>query len=48
MFIQVIEGRTERPDELHERLDIWQRDLMPGRSGISARPAVARRRAIAS
>jgi len=33
MFIQVIEGRTERPDELHERLDIWQRDLMPGAIG---------------
>lgn len=29
MFIQVIEGRTDRPDELHERLEIWQRDLMP-------------------
>ena len=33
MFIQVIEGRTERPEELHERLDIWQRDLMPGAIG---------------
>jgi hypothetical protein len=29
MFIQVIEGRTERPEELHERLEIWERDLMP-------------------
>jgi len=33
MFIQVIEGRTERPEELHERLEIWQRDLMPGAIG---------------
>jgi hypothetical protein len=29
MFIQVIEGHTERPEEVHERLEIWQRDLMP-------------------
>lgn len=29
MFIQIIEGRTDRPEELHERLEIWQRDLMP-------------------
>ena len=33
MFIQVIEGRTDRPEELHERLEIWQRDLMPGAIG---------------
>ena len=33
MFIQIIEGRTERPDELHERLEIWQRDLMPDAIG---------------
>jgi len=33
MFIQVIEGRTQRPEELHERLEIWQRDLMPGAIG---------------
>ena len=33
MFIQIIEGRTERPEELHERLEIWQRDLMPDAIG---------------
>lgn len=33
MFIQIIEGRTERPEELHERLEIWQRDLMPSAIG---------------
>ena len=33
MFIQVIEGRTQRPEELHERLEIWQRDLMPSAIG---------------
>jgi hypothetical protein len=33
MFIQIIEGRTERPEELHERLEIWQRDLMPDAVG---------------
>jgi hypothetical protein len=33
MFIQVIEGRTDHPDAVHERLDIWQRDLMPGAIG---------------
>jgi len=29
MFIQVIEGRTKDPDALHERLDVWERDLKP-------------------
>lgn len=33
MFIQVIEGRTDDPDALHERLDLWQRELMPGAEG---------------
>jgi hypothetical protein len=33
MFIQVIEGKTKDPDGLHKRLEIWQRDLMPGAIG---------------
>lgn len=33
MFIQVIEGRTANPEEVHKRLEIWQRDLMPGAIG---------------
>jgi hypothetical protein len=33
MFIQVIEGRTKDPDALHERLEVWKRDLMPGAAG---------------
>ena len=33
MFIQVIEGRTNNCDALDERLDIWERDLMPGAIG---------------
>jgi hypothetical protein len=33
MFIQVIEGKTNDPEALHERLQIWERDLMPGAIG---------------
>jgi len=33
MFVQVIEGRTKNPEAVHERLEIWQRDLMPGAIG---------------
>ena len=33
MFVQVIEGKTRDPEELHRRLDVWRRDLMPGASG---------------
>jgi len=33
MFIQVIEGRTNDADALHRRLDVWERDLMPGAIG---------------
>ena len=33
MFIQVIQGRTSDPEELHRRLDLWERDLEPGASG---------------
>lgn len=33
MFIQVIHGKTTDPEALHERLDIWDRDLRPGASG---------------
>jgi hypothetical protein len=33
MFIQVIEGRTNDPEAIHERLGIWERDLMPGAIG---------------
>lgn len=29
MFVQVIEGRAKDPEKVHERLEIWQRDLMP-------------------
>jgi hypothetical protein len=33
MFIQVIEGKTNDANALHERLDIWERDLRPGATG---------------
>jgi hypothetical protein len=33
MFIQVIEGKTTNPDAVHERLEVWTRDLMPGAIG---------------
>lgn len=33
MFIQVIEGKTKDPEALHERLDVWERDLRPGAIG---------------
>lgn len=33
MFIQVIEGKTKDPDALHRRLEVWERDLMPGAIG---------------
>ncbi len=33
MFIQVIEGTTRDPEALHERLDVWERDLRPGATG---------------
>lgn len=33
MFIQVIEGKTRDPEGLHNRLDVWTRDLMPGAIG---------------
>lgn len=33
MFIQVIEGKVTNPDALHARLEVWQRDLMPGAIG---------------
>jgi len=33
MFVQVIEGKTDDPEAVHKRLDIWQRDLMPGAIG---------------
>jgi hypothetical protein len=33
MFIQVIEGTTSDPAALHRRLEIWERDLMPGATG---------------
>ena len=33
MFIQVIEGKTRGPRRLHERLEVWKRDLMPGAIG---------------
>jgi hypothetical protein len=33
MFIQVIEGKTNDADALHQRLEVWERDLMPGAIG---------------
>jgi hypothetical protein len=33
MFVQIIEGRTDDPEGVHERLEIWERDLMPGAIG---------------
>ena len=33
MFVQVMEGRTSDPEALHRRLDVWERDLMPGAIG---------------
>jgi hypothetical protein len=29
MFVQVIEGKTKDPEALHERIEVWKRDLMP-------------------
>jgi hypothetical protein len=33
MFVQVMTGTTCDPDALHERLEIWKRDLQPGAIG---------------
>lgn len=33
MFIQVIEGSSERPDVLHRQLELWNRELKPGAIG---------------
>lgn len=33
MFVQVIEGRTDRPEELQERFERWDRDVKPGAVG---------------
>lgn len=33
MFIQVIEGRTDDPEALHRRIELWERELMPGAEG---------------
>jgi hypothetical protein len=33
MFIQVIEGRTSNPEGVHEQLEKWKRELMPGAIG---------------
>jgi hypothetical protein len=33
MFVQVIEGTTRDPDALHERLEVWKREVMPGAIG---------------
>jgi len=33
MFVQVIEGKTNDPEAVHKRLEVWQRDLMPGAIG---------------
>lgn len=34
MFIQVIEGRTHDPEALHERMEVWNRELRPGATGF--------------
>jgi hypothetical protein len=33
VFIQVVQGRCTRPDEVHQLLDEWRRDLAPGATG---------------
>lgn len=33
MFIQLIHGTTRYPEALHERLDLWDRELRPGAAG---------------
>jgi len=33
MFIQVIEGRTNAPDELRRQSMVWERELRPGATG---------------
>lgn len=33
MFVQVIEGSTKDPDELHHRIQLWQGDLLAGAAG---------------
>lgn len=33
MFVQVIEGTTGDPEAVHQQLEVWQRDLMPGAIG---------------
>lgn len=33
MFIQVIHGKTRDPEALHERMEVWERDLRPGATG---------------
>jgi hypothetical protein len=34
MFVQVIEGRTTRPDDIRKLEDVWVRDLLPGADGF--------------
>ena len=33
MFIQVMEGKTKDAKALHQRLEVWERELMPGAIG---------------
>jgi hypothetical protein len=33
MFIQIVQGTCTRPDDLHEMLEEWRRDLSPGATG---------------
>jgi hypothetical protein len=33
MFVQVISGRTGKPDEVHAAMDRWMRELAPGAAG---------------
>ncbi len=34
MFVQIIEGKTSDAERLHQRLETWQKDLMPGAVGF--------------
>ncbi|HSB86805.1 MAG TPA: hypothetical protein VLD86_10865 [Ilumatobacteraceae bacterium] len=33
MYVQVIEGRTSKPEEIRKREEVWLRDLLPGAEG---------------
>ena len=33
MFVQVIQGRTGKPEEIHAALERWRTELAPGAAG---------------